>query len=102
MLNVKQSGRRKAYMLSAALLATTVLGGGSFVLSSAFADSTPATAPLSAPVVGPQAGFADLVSKVKSAVVNIATDQKRAASSDQDGHGMPQIPGMPQMPGQDD
>ena len=100
MMSIKQRGRRKGYMLSAALLATTVLGGGGFLLSSAAADTTP-TAPLSAPTTMAQAGFADLVAKVKPAVVNIATEGKKVGANEQDQspQGMPQIPGMP---GQDD
>ncbi len=103
MMSFKQHGRRKGYMLSAALLATTVLGGGGFLLSSAVADTTP-TAPLSAPATVGQAGFADLVVKVKPAVVNIATEGKKVGANEQQDapQGMPQIPGMPQMPGQDD
>jgi serine protease Do len=49
-----------------------------------------------------QAGFGDLVVKVKPAVVNIASDGKKLGGSEQDQQpqqGMPQIPGMP---GQDD
>ena len=100
MMSIKQRGRRKGYMLSAALLATAVLGGGGFLLSSAVADTTP-TAPLSAPVTMAQAGFADLVTKVKPAVVNIATEGKKVGANERDDapQGMPQIPGMP---GQDD
>ena len=100
MTSFKQHGRRKGYMLSAALLATTVLGGGGFLLSSAVADTTP-TAPLSAPATMAQAGFADLVTKVKPAVVNIATEGKKVGANEQQDapQGMPQIPGMP---GQDD
>ena len=96
MTSFKQHGRRKGYMLSAALLATTVLGGGGFLLSSAVADTTP-TAPLSAPATMGQAGFADLVTKVKPAVVNIATEGKKVGANEQQDapQGMPQIPGMP-------
>src|SRR5215472_1316320 len=101
MMSNKQRGRRKGYMLSAALLATTVLGGGGILLSSALADSTPA--PLSAPVMGAQAGFADLVTKVKPAVVNIASDGKKLGGGEQDQQQqMPQIPGMPGQNGQQD
>jgi serine protease Do len=100
MTSIKQRGRRKGYMLSAALLATTVLGGGGILLSSALADSTASPAPLSAPSAMNQAGFADLVAKVKPAVVNIASDGKKLGGGEQDQpQGMPQIPGMP---GQDD
>src|SRR5215469_6871111 len=102
MMSIKQRGRRKGYMLSAALLATTVLGGGGILLSSAMADSTPA--PLSAPVMGAQAGFADLVTKVKPAVVNIASDGKKLGGGEQQDQqqGMPQIPGMPGQTDQQD
>ena len=103
MMSIKQRGRRKGYMLSAALLATTVLGGGGILLSSALADSTPAPAPLSAPVMGAQAGFADLVTKVKPAVVNIASDGKKLGGGEQDQQQqMPQIPGMPGQNDQQD
>ena len=103
MMSIKQRGRRKGYMLSAALLATTVLGGGGILLSSALADSTTAPAPLSAPVTGSQAGFADLVTKVKPAVVNIASDGKKLGGGEQDQQQqMPQIPGMPGQNDQQD
>ncbi|MBP7065195.1 DegQ family serine endoprotease [Ferrovibrio sp.] len=71
--------------LAAMLLASTILSaGGGYLAARAFAANT---APLNAPaVLAPQAqaltarpGFADLVEKVKPAVVNIATTEKPQA-----------------------
>jgi len=70
--NTIRHGRRSA--LAIALLASTVLAGGAFVWS---ATGTAATSPSTTELapVGSQAGFADLVAKVKPAVVNIATSE---------------------------
>ena len=85
--------RRARNYTVAALLAGTILGGGGMLLSSALAESTPATAPLAAAPALPQAGFADLVTKVKPAVVNIATTHKATQDSDSEEPNM--LPGMP-------
>jgi serine protease Do len=67
-------GRGRGSALAVALLASTVLAGGAFVWSVAgVAATSPSPAEL-APV-GNQAGFADLVAKVRPAVVNIATSE---------------------------
>ena len=71
-LNRKAGSRTR--MLATALLASTLLAGGGFAWSEAGA-ATEAAPPLGlAPVVN-QAGFADLVAKVRPAVVNIATTE---------------------------
>ena len=41
MPNIEQTGRRAKLMVSGALLAGAIMGGGAMVLSSAFAGSTP-------------------------------------------------------------
>ncbi len=65
-------GRRRSRAFAVALLASTILGGG---LAYAEDETAPASGPLQlAPVVN-QAGFSDLVTKVKPAVVNIATSE---------------------------
>ena len=70
------------HSLAAILLAGTVLGGGSAIA----ADGATSTGPLQlAPVVN-QAGFSELATKVKPAVVNIATSE------------MPRQRGMGDMP----
>ncbi len=97
MPNIEQTGRRAKLMVSGALLAGAIMGGGAMVLSSAFAGSTPSAAmstaaPLAAPSKIAQAGFADLVAKVKPAVVNIATTEKRHEAA------MPQLPNIPGLP----
>ena len=70
------------HSLAAILLAGTVLGGGSAIA----ADGATSTGPLQlAPVVN-QAGFSELATKVKPAVVNIATSE------------MPRQRGMEDMP----
>jgi serine protease Do len=91
MNNIEQRSRRKKYMASAALLAGTILGGGAVALS-AGAETTPTPAAQAAPSTMVQAGFADLVAKVKPAVVNIATSQQ---SSEADAPQRPSIPGLP-------
>jgi serine protease Do len=76
----------------AALLVTTALVGGGYVIRGSAAEQ-PAPPPVNASVMSPttfsQVGFADLVDKVKPAVVNIATTEKVKKSSPED---MPQFP----------
>src|ERR1019366_6487459 len=70
---IKNRGPR---MLVAALLVTSALAGGgiaSSVLSANAAEPAPVTAGIPAVT---QPGFGDLVAKVKTAVVNIATTEK--------------------------
>jgi serine protease Do len=74
-------GRRPKLAFAAALLAGTVLAGG----GPAWAAEEPLQL---APVVN-QAGFSDLVTKVKPAVVNIATSEMPQQSKLQQ---MPQVP----------
>lgn len=66
--------------VAAVLLASTVLsGGGGYLVARAFAanDAPITVAPAEQPMVqGSRPGFADLVEKVKPAVVNIATTEK--------------------------
>jgi serine protease Do len=89
--SIKTRGRR--FKIMSALLAGTILGGGGMLLSSALAESTPATAPLAGTTALPQAGFADLVAKVKPAVVNIATTRKSMPETDS---GEPSLPFGPE------
>jgi len=61
-------------ILAAALLVTTALAGGGYAAGAArVAETTP---PITVAPEGTQAGFGDLVAKVKTAVVNIATTEK--------------------------
>jgi serine protease Do len=94
----EQLSRRGRYMVSTALLAGAILGGG-FALSAAFADTTPPAAPLATTGSVAQSGFADLVVKVKPAVVNIATSQEAKTSENSD---TPMLPGMPDGQGEQD
>lgn len=78
MMNIRgrMTGRGRGGMFAAALLASTVIAGGGLAWAEAGptdAATAPATAPLGLPPVANQAGFADLVAKVRPAVVNIAT-----------------------------
>src|SRR5262245_38605939 len=70
--NTKQ---KKSRVIVAALLATTILGGGLALRASpAFSAGDaqpPLNAPTTAPAVANPGGFADLVARVKPAVVNI-------------------------------
>jgi serine protease Do len=66
-------GGRRKYALAAALLSGTILAAGG--LAWANDGAAPAAGPLQLPPVVNQAGFAALVSKVKPAVVNIATSE---------------------------
>ncbi len=108
--------KRRASALVAALMATSILGGAlAWQVTPAFSQGQPA--PLNAPVAGApavagQAGFADLVARVKPAVVHIAVTinaDARAARGqelpqnlpdffrrffDENGRGM--APGMPE------
>src|SRR3546814_410212 len=88
MTNRKFSRSKRA--IAAVLLATTVLaGGGGFLAAGAIAanDSNP---PVTVPPMAQRAGFADLVARVKPAVVNIATTEKVDDKS-----GQQQMPNFP-------
>ena len=65
--------RRPAF--AAALLASTIFAGGAFVGHAWSADPAPSTPPITVAPSVEQHGFAQLVSKVKPAVVNIATTE---------------------------
>jgi serine protease Do len=73
----KHSGRT----FLAALLVTTTLAGGAYTAGIMSANAAEATAPIAVTPVGTQPGFGDLVSKVKAAVVNIATTEKVEGAS---------------------
>jgi len=75
-------GRTRRTALAAALLAGTMLGGGL-----AYADTSPG--PLQLAPVANQAGFSELVTKVKPAVVNIATSEMPRQNHMQN---MPEMP----------
>jgi serine protease Do len=73
-------GRRRNVAIAAALLAGTALAGGGVAWSAGPTSATPAAssqgeAPLQASGVVSNAGFADLITKVKPAVVNISTSR---------------------------
>jgi len=93
MINLPQ---RRPRRLLAALLATTMLVGA----GAAWTLDTPAQAQSQSALAAatqPQPGFADLVAKVKPAVVNISTTEKRASAKDGAG-GMPETPFPPGSP----
>jgi len=79
--------------LAAALMITTVLGGG----LGSYAWSQQAVPPVAAPTTAPtpygipQLGFADLAEKVRPAVVNISATE-RTASGNMDMRQMPRMP----------
>ena len=84
--------RRAARLFAAALLTTTILAGTGYAANAwpfGASDPTPAVnTGVSAPTYN-QAGFADLVDKVKPAVVNISSETKAKATDEQQ---MPQFP----------
>ena len=88
---------RRSRAIVAALLATTMLGGAlAWQATPAFSQGQPA--PLNAPLAGAPAtvasnGFADLVARVKPAVVNIAVTMRGPAQAM--GEGEDAMPGLP-------
>ena len=66
--------RRKA-TFAATALAMTALAGSGFACSTAEAMTAATAGPLELPPVAKQAGFAELVAKVKPAIVNISTEE---------------------------
>ncbi len=85
----------KAKVLAAALLVSTILGGG--VATHAWSQATvapPVAAPstVPAPYGIPQLGFADLADKVKPAVVNISTQERVGGGSSADMRNLPKMP----------
>ena len=80
-------------MLAAALLVTTILGGGVAWSQATVVPPVAAPTTQAAPYGIQQLGFADLVDKVKPAVVNISTTEKAARPDAR--QGMPGLP--PQM-----
>lgn len=97
--NTGRWGRR--FLLST--VASALFGAGVFsadLIGPADAQDAARTAP---PVQMSQAvqapiSFADLVEKVKPAVVNISTTQKSVARGPDEGRRMPGIPGLPGLP----
>jgi serine protease Do len=89
----KRFGGPRRYAVAAALLATTILSGGA-----AFADTatTAASGPLGLPAVANQAGFSELVTTVKPAVVNIATSEMKRQDANEDTPGLPQESPFPE------
>jgi len=85
--------RRRSRAIIAALLAGPVLAGGGLAWSQAGAAADSANAPLGLAPVAVQAGFADLVAKVRPAVVNISTTEaSRQTSGDEMPREMPSFP----------
>lgn len=78
--------RRPALVV--ALLATTMFGGGA-VVGHAWSATNPAAPPISAEPSVKQAGFAELVTKVKPAVVNISSSQMVAQVDEPDMKDLP-------------
>ena len=88
------SGRRRRHALAAILLASTMLAGGSVYAEEVTA---PSSGPLQLPPVVNQAGFSELATKVKPAVVNIATSEmprQRGMEDTPDGPPDSQVPDM--------
>jgi serine protease Do len=70
--------------LAAALLASTIFAGGAFVGHAWSANQAPATPPITVSPSVEQHGFAQLVAKVKPAVVNIATTETKTQTQGPD------------------
>ena len=81
---LNETGHRRTGALMAALLAGTILGGGF-----AYAETGAVPAPLQLAPVANQAGFSALVTKVKPAVVNIATSEPAHPAKGQQMQEMP-------------
>jgi serine protease Do len=71
---IKSSQARR--ILVAALLVTTALTGGGITAGVLSANAAEPAAPIAVAPTATQPGFGDLVAKVKTAVVNIATTEK--------------------------
>ncbi|WP_341702019.1 DegQ family serine endoprotease [Ferrovibrio sp.] len=80
---------RSKRAIAAILLASTVLAGGGGFLAARAVAANDANPPVSVPPAVQHAGFADLVARVKPAVVNIATTEKVDKAD------APQMPGFP-------
>jgi serine protease Do len=87
--------KRTKRNLFAALLVTTALAGGGYAAGVLSANAAEATAPITITPAGNQPGFGDLVAKVKTAVVNIATTEKVEHASAQQ---MPELNLPPDSP----
>ena len=85
----KRPSRRVRAALAALLVSSAMVSSGYAIHGWAADTGAAATAPITAPHVATQPGFADLVDKVKHAVVNISTTEqvKQAAPEE-----MPQFP----------
>jgi len=95
----QQTRTSRMRKIAAALLVTTILAGsgvatGTWTASPAGAQTAPVVTTPSLMLAAPQAGFADLAEKVKSAVVNIATEEGMARQ----GKGRPDARQMPNFP----
>ncbi len=75
---------------AAALLASTIFAGGAFA-GHAWSADQPSAPPITVAPAGQPASFAPLVSKVKSAVVNIATEEMKKPVD------MPDLQSLPPM-----
>ena len=82
---------QKPTTLAAMLLLGTILGAG----GAAVAADKPATPPIAAPAMATQPGFAPLVTKVKAAVVQIATVSRPSDAGAEAGQATPQMPDLP-------
>jgi len=84
MLDQSLRHRMRRPALAAALLASTIFAGGAFVGHAWSADQAPATPPITVSPSAEQHGFAQLVAKVKPAVVNIATTETQTQTQGPD------------------
>jgi serine protease Do len=80
---------RRSRTLVAALLVTTAFAGGGITAGVLSAKAAEPTAPIAVTPTASQPGFGDLVAKVKTAVVNIATTEK---AQQVDSRQMPDFP----------
>jgi serine protease Do len=87
----------RARTLVAALLAGTMLAGGGLAWSEAGA-ATDAAPPRGLAPVSNQAGFADLVAKVRPAVVNIAVTERAQQATDETAPAQQPLPFPPDSP----
>jgi serine protease Do len=83
MTDVNLRNRMKRPALVAALLATTMFGGGA-VVGHAWSATNPAAPPITVQPAVQQAGFAELVKKVTPAVVKISTTEVAQEAAAQD------------------
>ena len=91
--SIHLTGSRKSRRLIAALILGTALGSAATILIAGGPATTAHAAPISVPPSASQMSFAPLVSRVKPAVVEIATISGGGATSRGESQEIPNIPG---------